>query len=247
MKIIKALILAAGYATRLFPLTENYPKPLLVVGEKPIIEYILDKIKEVPEIDEVYIITNNKYTPRFLDWKKQYTSDIPIKLINDGTLSAEDAIGAVGDIHYTVLKHEINDDLLIIAGDNLFEFSLKKFIRSYLNNSSLALYDLQDPIKLSRKFGTVEIDQNRKIIGFEEKPVKPKTSLAATFCYLLRKQDIKHLHSYVEEGNNLNNGGDFIKYLSNKVDVYGFSFTENWFDIGNFDGLEQADKIYSNK
>ncbi|MEA3429645.1 MAG: nucleotidyltransferase family protein [Nanoarchaeota archaeon] len=244
---MKALLICAGYATRLFPLTENYPKHLLVVGGKPIIEHIIEKIQETGVVDEIIITTNNKYTPRFLDWKKQFSCSIPVTIINNGTLAVKDALGAVGDIHFALRKAEVDDDCLIIAGDNLFEFNLKEFIDFKPDYSKVALYDLKDPMKLANKFGTVLIDDSAKIIDFEEKPEKPKSSLAATMCYLIKKSDIQHYENYIQEGYSLKESGSFFTYLITKASVYGFSFTERWFDIGNFDGLEEADRIYSSK
>lgn len=243
---MKALLVCAGYATRLFPLTQNYPKHLLVVGNKPIIEHIVEKIEETG-VDEIILITNNKYTPRFLDWKKQYKSNIPIKIINNGTLNVKDMLGAIGDIRFAIQKAEIDDDLMIIAGDNLFEFSLKKFIEFRPGFSKVALYDLKDPAKLARKFGTVLTDGDSKIVDFEEKPDKPKSSLAATMCYYLTKEDLKKYEDYAQDGGSMMESGSFFTYLITKTPVYGFSFTERWFDIGNFDGLEEADRIYSSK
>ncbi|MBW3015840.1 NTP transferase domain-containing protein [Candidatus Woesearchaeota archaeon] len=244
---MKAILVCAGYATRLFPLTENYPKNLLVIGNKPIIEHIIEKIEETGLVDEIIITTNNKYTPRFLDWRKQFSCKTPIKIINNGTLTPEDALGAVGDIHFALKKLGINDDVLIIAGDNLFEFSLKDFINFKYDFSKVALYDLKDPAKLRRKFGTVLVDNDNKIIDFEEKPENPKSSLAATMCYLIKKDDVKQYDEYVQQAPSLKDSGDFFTYLITKVPVYGFSFSERWFDIGNFDGLEEADKIFSSK
>jgi len=232
---MKALLVCAGYATRLFPLTKNYPKPLLVVSGKPIIEHIIEKLQKLSFIDEIVIITNNKYTPRFLDWRKQFSSKVPIRIINNGTLSTEDSLGAVGDIRFALSKMDINDDVLIIAGDNLFEFDILKFVSFKPEYSKVALYDLKDPVKLSRKFGVAITDSDERIIDFEEKPLNPKSSLAATMCYLIKKEDVLEYENYVQSGGKLSNSGDFFTYLILKKPVYGFKFNEKWFDIGTME------------
>lgn len=242
---MKALLVCAGYAVRLFPLTENNPKPLLVVGGKPILEHIIDKVEKAHIVDEIIITTNNKYTLRFLDWKKQFVSKVPIRIINNGTLSPQDALGAVGDIHFALKNANIHDDVLIIAGDNLFEFDLRKFVTFKLGHSKVALFDAKDKSILANKFGVAQIDKEHKIIDFEEKPTNPKSTLGATMCYIIKKEDIPKYEHYVKEGNDVKNSGSFFTYLIQKVPVYGFRFTEPWFDIGTLESLEEADKKYS--
>lgn len=244
---MKAILVCAGYATRLFPLTENYPKHLLVIGTKPIIEHIIEKVEVTGLVKEIIIVTNNKYTPRFLDWRKQYSGSMPIKIINDGTLSSKDALGPIGDIHFALKKAQVNDDVLIVAGDNLFAFDIAEFVKFKPKYSKVALYDLKDPALLSNKFGTVLVDKRNKIVDFEEKPEKPKSSLAATMCYLIKKNDIKKYEDYIQEGNTLMESGSFFTYLITKVPVYGYSFSERWWDIGSFEALEEADRIFASK
>ncbi len=246
---MRAIILAAGYATRLYPLTHNTPKPLLKIGNKPIIEHILYRILEVDDIDGIYIITNDKFYPHFIEWKKHYHTNVPIKIVNDGTKTNEDRLGAIGDIHFVVKQEKIDDDLLVIAGDNLFEFSLRHLNEFFHNKegSVVALYDLEDETKVAGKYGVVQLGENHRIIDFEEKPQNPKSSLASTACYLFAKEDIEELERCIAQNKKPDNSGDFIKYLSAKKKVYGFVFTENWFDIGSHDQLKEADEFWSNK
>jgi glucose-1-phosphate thymidylyltransferase len=243
---LKAIILAAGYATRLYPLTENQPKPLLAVGEKPIVEHIIDKINQVENINEILIVTNNKFTPHFESWLNAYQTQKPIKIINDGTLTNDDRLGAVGDINFVLEKENINEELLIIAGDNLFEFSLKDFVKFYQekNSSALAFYNLKEKSKLANRFGVGILDENQKLVDFEEKPAKPKSTLAATCLYTLTKEDVQRIKEYIDVSERWDNPGDFMIWLSKQNKVHGFTFTERWFDIGSFEALEEAYTVY---
>lgn len=246
---MKALVLAAGYATRLYPLTLDQPKPLLKVGGKPIIEYILDKIYEIEKIDQIYIVTNNKFKNNFDEWLKNYNSKRPINIINDGTLSNDDRLGAVGDINFVIKQENINDDLLVIAGDNLFEFSLTKLtdIKNQKNSAVMAVMDLKDPKLIANRYGNIIIDQDNKIINFEEKPAEPKSSLAASATYLFTKEALVEVNNCLRENPNLDAPGNLIIYLINKQPVYAYLVEGKWFDIGSLDQLKEADELYTQK
>ncbi len=239
---MKALILAAGYAKRLWPMTKNKPKPLLEVKGKPIVEHIIKHFREIPEIDEIIIVTNNKVSLAFAQWVETVDWGLPIKLVNDLTETPEDRLGAVGDMKYAINELKVHDDLLVIAGDNLFEYKLKDFYDTFRKKKStvVACLDLKDKNEVKEKFGVVELDKSNKIIGFEEKPVEPKSTLAATACYIFTKEDLGEIDRYIEAGNAPDNAGDFIKWLSNHKPVYAFVFTEKWFDIGSFENLGRA-------
>lgn len=242
---MKALILAAGYAKRLWPLTLEQPKSLLKVGNKPMIEYITEKLEEIRAVDEIYIITNNKFYKHFLKWASGYKGEKKIEIINDGTMTEEDKLGAVGDIHYAVKQKKVDDDIFIIAGDNLFDFDIFKLVdKSEENNASaIGLYKLTS-IEEARRFGVVAIDYYDKIVGFEEKPQNPKSTLIATACYFLLKEDLEELEICINEKKKPDHMGEFIRHLSQKKPVYGVIFEEGWIDIGNRDQLRQADIKY---
>jgi len=241
---MKCIILAAGYGTRLYPLTKNTPKPLIKIADKPIIEHILEKIIPLEEIDKIYVVTNAKFFPHFQYWLQSYNSLKEIKILNDGTLNNDDRLGAIGDINFTISKMKINDDLLVIAGDNLFDFSLKELSQFYKKKKSsvVALYDLEDKNKVANKYGVVEVNEESKIIGFEEKPVEPKSSLASTACYIFSKSNVEQLVNSFNQGKNIDNLGHFIKWLAEHDQVHGFPFKGKWFDIGSFNQLEEAKK-----
>ena len=243
---IKALILAAGYATRLYPLTENQPKPLLKVAGVPIVEHILKKLNDVDNIDEIFIVTNNKFYGHFMVWLNDLNCSKKVKVINDGTISNEDRLGPVGDIHHVLKEEEINDNLLVIAGDNLFGFPLNSFINQFntKNNSVVALHDLKDKDKVRNKFGVAILKQEcSQVIDFEEKPEETKSNLAATACYIFHKEDLKHVEKAVESGY-ADNSGDLVKFLVKESKVHGYIFEDHWFDVGNIESLKQADEVY---
>jgi len=190
---MKAVVLAAGYAIRLYPLTENQPKPLLNVGDKPIVEHIIDKIQELKEVDEVFVVTNHKFYPMFNGWLNDYKTDKKIKIINDGTLRNEDRLGAVGDLAFVLNEEGIKNDVLMIAGDNLFGFSLGRFLGFFTEKKSsvIAFCDLKEKEKVANKFGVGVLDEDKRIVDFEEKPSEPRSTLATTCCYIFSKVDIE--------------------------------------------------------
>lgn len=246
---MKAIILAAGYATRLYPLTLDMPKPLLQVGDKKMAEHIMDKIEEVDAIDEVFVVTNNKFFEHFNTWSKKYDSSKKITVVNDGTMTNEDRLGAVGDIHFVIEHTNIQDDVLVVGGDNLFDFSLLGMVGQFneKNASVIAVRDLGEKSLLAEKFGVIELNEYSRIIGFEEKPAEPKTSLASTCVYLFSKEDVEELENCIRDNNKPDNTGDFIRYLSEKKPAYGFVFDEAWYDIGSHEQLKEVRELFSKK
>ena len=244
---MKALILAAGYGLRLKPLTDSTPKPLLEVAGKPVLEHLLDKLKKVKEVKEILIVTNHRFYDSFRIWLNHYASFQTIKLIDDGTLSNDDRLGAVGDINFVLKEEDLQDDLLVIAGDNLFSFSLPVFIDFFQSKSktTVAFHDLKDVEKVRKKFGVGILDGS-KLLAFDEKPAQPKSSLASTACYLFSQNDLKHIENSITLRKS-DNPGDLIKYLMKESEVHGFVFSQPWFDIGSLESLEEARKAYNQK
>ena len=242
---IKVIILAAGYATRLYPLTLNQPKALLDVKGKPILEHIINRVKELEAVDQIYIVTNQKFFKNFNNWLNNFKCEIPIKLLNDKTTSNEDRLGQIVDITFVLNKKKINDDLLIIAGDNLFNFSLKRAYNFFINKklNVNALYDAKS-LKVAKEQGNASIDKDNLIINFEEKPEKPKSTYISLGIYLFPKENVQLLSQYIKEGNNPDKMGYFMIWLTDKKNIHGFVYEDKWFDIGWQESLEQARKEF---
>lgn len=244
---MKSIILAAGYSTRLYPLTENTPKPLLNVAGKPMIEHIITKLEQIDDIDTIYIITNGKFDQHFKNWLKNFDTQKKIEILNDGTKSNEERLGALGDIHYAINTKNISDDIMIVAGDNLFELSLTDVANFFKKKKSnvIVLHDVKD-IDLAKKYGVVETDNNI-IINFEEKPSNPKSTLISTGIYLFPKKTIELIKKYIAQGNDADKTGTFIEWLHKRDKVYSFVTDKKWYDIGSTEQLEQANRYYKEK
>lgn len=245
---MKCILLCAGYATRLFPLTENFPKALLKVGDKAILDYILEEVNTLEEVDEIYLVTNAKYTPHFEKWASEKNNVKPISVINDGTLTNDDRLGGVGDILYTIEQKHIDDDVLIIAGDNLFDFSLRDFVDFYhVKKAPVNCVKEEHDVEALKRFGIAELDDNHQIVGFEEKPSDPKGRHISYAEYLYPKEVLPMFKQYIEEGNSNDAPGNFLVYLYKKMPTFAYSFEGECYDIGTHDALAQVNELYQNK
>jgi len=242
---LKALILAAGYATRLYPLTKDRPKPLLSIAGKTILEYIMEKLVRVEEIDAIYLVTNQKFILDFQNWLANFQTKKRVKILNDGSTCDDDRLGAIGDIRFVLEKKKLDNDLLIIAGDNLFELNLSRFIQFFKEKKApgIALYDIRDKER-ARNYGVVTVDENQRIVKFEEKPAHPPSTLIATCLYLFPKEDLPSINKYLEEERRKDAPGFYIQWLAKREEVYGFVFKEKWYDIGSLESLKEADSDY---
>ena len=244
---MKVLLLAAGYATRLYPLTLNTPKPLLSVAGKTVMGYIFDLIEPLKEVDEVFIVTNEKFFRNFEDWKKTFKSSKKITVVDDGTTSNDTRLGATGDIEFVIEKKGIKDDLLVLAGDNLFKADLSiftKFCASKRPSVTIGLYDIKDLI-LASKYGIVSVDKNNKIIDFKEKPSSPPSTLAAMCLYFFPKERLGIMKSYLGMDNAKDAPGYFLEWLYKREPVFGYIFKDKkWFDIGDKKSLEEAEREF---
>ena len=233
---MRALILAAGYATRLYPLTKDRPKPLLELGGRPMVDWILDRIGEVDDVDEVHLVTNAKFAPAFRAW-----APAGVVVHDDGTTSDAGRLGAIGDIAFVDLR---GDDLLVIAGDNLFDFSVRDYVsfwRTKGRASAVALYDVGD-LELARQYGIVELGSDGRVVGFVEKPEAPASTLAATATYIFHRDHVALVRRYLEEGNSHDQPGRFVAWLQAREPVYGYRFDGEWLDIGDHEQLREADE-----
>ncbi|MCK5282761.1 MAG: nucleotidyltransferase family protein [Nanoarchaeota archaeon] len=238
---MKSIILAAGYATRLWPLTKDKPKPLLEVKGKPIVEHIIKKIEAISIIDEIFIVTNDKFFRNFLEWNSSFGSKKKITIVNDKTFSNDDRLGSLGDIKFVVENIDVVDDVMVVAGDNLFEFSLIPVMDMYAEKKKaiVALYDVKD-IELAKQYGIVAVDSGNKIVDFEEKPQQPKSTLSSTGIYVYPKTTVEKLIKFVDDDGKKDKAGDFLEWMYKQEDVYCYVTKEKWFDIGTLDQLEKA-------
>jgi glucose-1-phosphate thymidylyltransferase len=244
---MNVLILAAGYATRLYPLTLNRAKPLLVFGGKPIIEWLVDSLAGVPDLKTIYVVTNDKFVADFQAWSQNYQKRHPefrFKVINDGSTSDQDKLGAIGDINFVVTHENLSHTgLLIAAGDNLFTNSLADFV-TYARNTevTVAVYDVGDTEAI-KKYGNVTVDNEGMITRFEEKPQKPEGTLAAIALYYYSPGILSLLRTYLAAGNNADQPGRFVQWLYTRTPVKTFQIKGQWLDIGSKETLENADRI----
>ena len=230
---MKALILAAGYATRLRPLTDTIPKQLLPVGGRPMVDWILDRIAET-SADEVHLVTNARFAADFERW----ADGKDVRVHNDGTTSNDDRLGAIGDIDFVGL----DDDLLAIAGDNLFDYSLADYESHWRakGGSCVAVHDVGDR-ELAKQYGIVDVDADDRIVAFVEKPEDPPSTLAATATYLYRREHAALVSTYLAEGNPPDQPGNFVAWLHEREPVYAYRFPGEWYDIGDQAQLLEAD------
>jgi glucose-1-phosphate thymidylyltransferase len=231
-------VLAAGYATRLRPLTDSVPKQLLPVGGRPMMDWVCDKIGEITA--DVHVVTNTRFAEGFERWASGRGG---IVVHDDGTTSNEDRLGAIGDIAFVLERVGADDDLLVIAGDNLFDFSLADLVgfwRAKGRASALAVYDCGN-LELATHYGVVEATDDDRVVGFEEKPSEPRSTLVATACYLYHRNHVPLVDRYLSEGNPPDQPGRLVAWLYPREPVYGYRFAGDWFDIGNPEQLLEAD------
>ena len=239
---MKALVLCGGYATRLYPLTKNKPKALLEVKGKKILDYIVEKIREVQEVEEIFIVTNNKFALEFEQWAEEAEGKTPITVINDATSSEEDRLGAVGDILFTVKEEKIHDNLLVIGGDNLFEYSLKGFVEFFKekNSSVVAVRDVHDKAAIAGKFGVVELGESEKLVGFEEKPKEPKSEFAVIGIYMYGNDVFKKIRELKPSARGELEITDVNNMYATDGKLWHEILAGEWIDAGTVDSLAEA-------
>ncbi len=240
---MKCLILAAGYATRLYPLTENFPKPLLTVGDKTILDHLVDDVDASGEIDEYVVISNSKYACHFYDWAK--TKALKITVVDDGTDTNETRLGAVRDIQFAIEKLNLDDDMLVIAGDNVLDFSLTKFINYAKDKTASCIMRYYEPDRQKLlKCGVVSIDSKDKVTKMTEKSPTPQTNWCCPPFYYYTANDAKLVNKGIESGCGTDAPGSYIAWLCTQVDVYAMEMPGSRYDIGNLESYEKAKAEY---
>jgi glucose-1-phosphate thymidylyltransferase len=245
---MNVLILAAGYATRLYPLTLTKAKPLLEVAGKPMIEWVLDNLAPVEGIDTVYVVTNNKFAKDFQEWAEGYQQRQPnrkLKIINDNSNDDSDKLGAIGDINLVLVREDLGrDDLLVVAGDNLFSEPLTEFVNHARGSeATLATYDVGN-LEAIKKYSAITTDAEGVLTSFEEKPADPKSTLTGIALYYFSRATIPMFTTYIAAGNNPDQPGRFIQWLYPRKKVKTFQITGTWFDIGSKETLEEANELF---
>lgn len=241
---MKCILLAAGYATRLFPLTKDRPKSLLPIGDGTILECIVKKIEQVAAVDHIYIVTNSRFTGQFDQWVAQYPATKKITVLNDGTTTNENRLGAIADMQFAIDLVKIDEDILVMAGDNLFDFSLTDFVAFFEKVAAdcITAHELSDIDSLKRT-GVIELDRRQRVENFEEKPQYPKSNLAVPPFYLYKRETLPLIKKYLEEGNNADAPGNFIPWLIKHKEVYAYQFEGKRYDIGTLESYQRACEI----
>jgi len=246
-----ALILGAGYATRLYPLTKDRPKPLLPVGGVAIIERICRQLAEAPELDTIHIVTNHTFVGPYEKWLQDYgRRRVPPPLLalhDDGTTTPENRLGAIGDLRFVLERAKLDTDLLVIAGDNLIDADLGDFVQTgRAKGATVGVKDFHDPAKATL-YGVVEMSPDSRIVGFEEKPPRPKSSRVAVGLYYLPRKTLPLVQRYLEEGHSKDAPGYYLQWLVTQVPAYGHALPGEWYDIGDLDSYRRADERMSSR
>ena len=246
---MKLIVLAAGYATRLYPLTLNQPKPLLPVAGKPMMEHVLDNLMPIDEIDEIYIVTNAKFVRHFSAWADEYKTGHklrPIRIIDDGSTDDSNKLGAIGDTNLVIEEARIDQDIIVVGGDNLFSQSLERF-GDYCRERQApvtGVYDVGDLNEI-KKYNAIEIDHDDRITFFEEKPAAPKSTLTGIALYYYPQSVLPLIKQYIAEGNNPDQPGRLVQWLYPRTPFYVWRIPGIWFDVGSKETLEEANRRFS--
>lgn len=252
---MKNIVIAAGYATRLGELTKNFPKPLLKIGDTTILDRMLDDIDTIPDVDGHIIITNHKFAHVFEEWKHTRTTSLPFKegrdrspitIVDDGTSTNETRRGAVCDLLYALDKLDIDDDILVVAADNLLFFTLRDFV-DYANekNASCIMCHEQPSIEKLQRTGVVELAADGRVLGMEEKPERPKTHWAVPPFYIYKRKDLDLVRHSVENGCGKDAPGNLAHYMVDHTTMYAWKMNGARFDIGSLDTYKEAQRIFA--
>lgn len=246
---MKNIVIAAGYATRLGELTKNFPKPLLKIGNNTILGRMLDDIDSIPDIDEHIIVTNHKFAPIFEQWAKEVNYSKPITIIDDGTSTNDTRLGAVRDLQFAIEKAKVDDDMLVVAADNLLFFSFQGFVEFAKEKGTPCIMCHNQPSKEKlQRTGVVVLDDNWRVLNMEEKPEEPKSTWAVPPFYIYRKENIDMIMHAIENGCGFDAPGNLAHYMVDNVEMHAWPMagtSENLrFDIGSLDTYNEACEKY---
>ncbi len=242
---MKAIILAAGYATRLQHLTHTTPKPLLPVNGSNVLEHIISKISTIKDLNEITIVSNQKFYQQFVNWNNNYDSEIPINILNDGSTTNDNRLGAIKDISFALEKEDNGNQYLVIAADNIIEHDFNKFYDEFKSNNYnlIAALDIKNKDLVRNKHGVVVLNENNKVIDFQEKPDVPRSTTKSICCYLFQPGIKPLINQYLEE-NNPDATGFFIEWLHKQTEVHAHLFQGRVHDIGNPESYKQAQELF---
>ena len=245
---MKNIIIAAGYATRLYPLTENFPKPLLKVGSKSILDRMLHDIDTFDDIDEHIIVTNHKFAHIFEEWKEETAYTKPITIIDDGTETNETRLGAVRDLLLAISQRGIDDDIMVLAADNILDFSFKGFVDFFHEKqSSVIMYYHEPSLKRLQRTGVIAIDNDQKVLEMQEKPDKPVSEWAVPPFYIYRREDLPLIRDCMNHGCGFDAPGNLAHYLVDRTPIHAWRMPGQRFDIGSLDSYQEANEKMKNE
>lgn len=243
---MKCIILAAGYATRLYPLTESFPKPLLDVRGKSILEWLLSDLESLSEIDEVIVVSNHKFYDQFLRWRDTLTTRLSVTVIDDGSTENENRLGAVKDIAFAIQTCSIQDDILVIAGDNLLNFSIRGFIDFYKEKKAACIMRHFEPsVERLRRTGVVTVDEDSRVLDMQEKPTEPKSNWAVPPFYIYPGKELPSILEGISSNRcSVDAPGSFIAWFCKIADVYAYPMPGKRYDIGNMESYQAIRESY---
>lgn len=246
---MKLIILGAGYATRLYPLTLNQPKPLLHVAGRPMVEHLLDHLTPIKSIDQIYIVTNAKFADHFQRWADEYQSShgsLNLTIVNDQSTDDSNRLGAIGDMNLVLNQEQIDDDIMVVAGDNLLSNSLEDFGKFCQEKQApvLGVYDIGNLDEV-KKYNAIDVDSDGRILFFEEKPATPKSTLVGIALYYYPKGTLPLIRQYTEEGNNPDQPGRLVEWMYQRTPFYTWVVPGIWYDVGSKETLEEANRIFA--
>lgn len=245
---MKNIVIAAGYATRLYPLTENFPKPLLKIGERSILDRILDDVDGIEDIDEHIIVTNHKFAEIFNNWvaeRKLKPGTKPIRIIDDGTTDNENRLGAVKDLLLAIDEFGINDDIMVLAADNVLDFSFQGFVDFFKQkNTSVIMCHHEPELYKLQRTGVIAVDDDMKVLEMQEKPEHPVSNWAVPPFYIYKKNDLPLIRDCLNHGCGFDAPGNLAHYLVNATTIHAWIMPGSRYDIGSLDSYKEAQILF---
>ena len=246
---MKAIMLVAGYATRLYPLTENMPKGLLTLNGKTLIDYTFEKLEKIQEVEEAILVSNHKFFAQFDEWAKNYNGRIKITVLDDNTTSNEDRLGAIGDLQFAIDKFAIDEDIIVLVSDNYFTYELTELYDFYKEKNADCMLgcEFEDLEYLGKNFAVATIDEKQKVTSLVEKPGIAPSNIGVWATYIYTRDSVKLIKKYLEEGNNKDAPGHFPAWLHKIKDVYLYMFEGECYDIGTLKVYNELNEKLSKK